>query len=53
MAIRAYTIDFGGNILARIEIEEGKLTVTNAMDGWGNALPLENITIMEEPTPNL
>jgi len=48
--MKTYTIDFGGNVLAQITIEDNIPTVTNCMNGYGIAVPIENITITEVPS---
>lgn len=45
--MKTYIIDFGGNILAKITIEEDIPTVNNCMNGYGSPVPIENITITE------
>lgn len=40
-----YDVDFGGNVMARIKIVDNKIEVTNAMNGYGNGIPLSEITI--------
>lgn len=43
-----YEIDFGGNVLAGIEITNDKLTVIGAMNGWGNGISKDDIIITEK-----
>lgn len=40
-----YEIDFGGHLLAVIEVNCDKINVLSAMDGWGNPVPQNNIAI--------
>lgn len=47
--MKTYTINFGGHVLAQIVITDDKPTVINCMDGYGSAMPIENILIQEEP----
>ena len=44
-------IDFNGNVMARIEIHGSILSVTAAMDGHGNGIDLERISIKEVIKP--
>ena len=39
-------IDFGGNVKARIKICDDKVIVTDSMNGYGDAIPPENIDIV-------
>ena len=45
---KKYEIDFGGNVLAGIEITNDKPTVIGAMNGWGNGISKDDITITEK-----
>lgn len=46
--IKKYEIDFGGNVLAGLEITNNELTVIGAMNGWGNGISKDDITITEK-----
>lgn len=39
-----YDIDFGGNVMAGIEVE-GQINIVGAMDGYGNGISLDKIII--------
>lgn len=45
---KKYEIDFAGNVLAGIEITNNKPTVIGAMNGWGNGISKDEITITEK-----
>lgn len=45
---KKYEIDFGGDVLAGIEITNDKPTVIGAMNGWGNGISTDKITINEK-----
>lgn len=45
---KKYEIDFGGNVLAGLEIINNKPTVIGAMNGWGNGISKDKITITEK-----
>lgn len=48
---KQYDIDFGGNILARIEIKDGVPTVLMCIDGYGYKVEKIIVTEVEkEPT---
>jgi len=40
-----YTIDFGGNVKAKIEVHDNSITVLNAMNGYGDNISLDEIDI--------
>ena len=44
---KKYEIDFGGNVLAGLEISNNEPTVIGAMNGWGNGISKDDITITE------
>lgn len=46
--IKKYEIDFGGNVLAGLEITNNEPTVIGAMNGWGNGISKDDITITEK-----
>ena len=48
LPIRKYEIDFGGNVLAGIEITNNEPIVLGAMNGWGNGISKDEITITEK-----
>jgi len=41
----SYSIDFGGDCKAKIQITNGEPKVEAAMNGWGNGISLSDITI--------
>ena len=43
--VEIFDIDFGGNCMARMEIKNGKFKFTDAMNGGGFPIPIENIKI--------
>lgn len=43
--MKEYEIDFAGNVKCIIQIINNIPTVIKAMDGWGNAISTEDITI--------
>lgn len=45
-----YTVDFAGNVKAEIEVKNNTITVTNAMDGYGNPIDVKNIKIIKDET---
>ena len=45
---KKYEIDFGGNVLAGLEITNNEPTVIGAMNGWGNGISKDDITISEK-----
>lgn len=45
---KKYEIDFGGNVLAGLEITDNEPTVIGAMNGWGNGISKNDITITEK-----
>jgi hypothetical protein len=48
LPIKKYEIDFGGNVLAGLEINNNEPTVIGAMNGWGNGISKDEITITEK-----
>lgn len=45
---KKYEIDFGGNVLAGLEITNNEPKVIGAMNGWGNGISKDEITITEK-----
>lgn len=45
LPIKKYEIDFGGNVLAGLEITNNEPNVIGAMNGWGNIISKDEITI--------
>lgn len=45
--MKTFEIDFGGNVLAKIVIEDNNATVIACIDGWGHAVDLDRIKIKE------
>ena len=43
--VEIFDIDFGGNCMARMEIQNGKFKFTNAMNGGGYPIAIEDIKI--------
>lgn len=48
LLIKKYEIDFGGNVLAGLEITNNEPTVIGAMNGWGDGISKDDITITEK-----
>lgn len=48
LPIKKYEIDFGGNVLAGLEITNNEPNVIGAMNGWGNGISKDEITITEK-----
>ena len=46
-AVKEFQIDFGGNVLSKITVNDSKINVLLAMDGYGNAIPLDSIIVTE------
>ena len=42
-----YEVDFDGNIKAKIRVTGNGIEVIEAMDGWGNAVPLNLVNIVK------
>ena len=40
-----YTITFGGDLKAEVEVTDGEIKVLRAVNGWGYPVPAENIKI--------
>ena len=38
-----FEVDFGGHLKARMIIEDGKLKVTDAMNGWGDSVDVSTV----------
>jgi len=38
-----FEIDFGGHLKAQMIIEDGKLKVTDAMNGWGDPVDISTV----------
>ena len=38
-----FEVDFGGHLKARMIIEDGKLRVTDAMNGWGDPVDVSTV----------
>ena len=45
-----YTITFGGDFKAEVEVTDGGIKVLRAVNGWGNPVPTENIRIKNSET---
>ena len=43
-----YEIDFGGDVLAGLEITNNEPKIIGAMNGWGNGISKDKITITEK-----
>lgn len=48
LSTKEYEIDFGGNVLARLQITNNEPTIIGAMNGWGNNISKDDITIIEK-----
>jgi len=42
-----FEIDFDGHILCKITVTENGIIVDAAINGYGNSVPVENITVTE------
>lgn len=45
---KKYEIDFGGNALAGLEITNNEPKIIGAINGWGNGISKDEITITEK-----
>ena len=45
LQVDIFDIDFGGNVMARMEIKNGKFKFTDAMNGGGYSIAIEDIKI--------
>ena len=45
LQVDIFDIDFGGNVMVRMEIKDGKFRFTNAMNGGGYPIAIEDIKI--------
>ena len=45
---KKYEIDFGGDVLAGLEITKNEPKITGAINGWGNGISKDDITITEK-----
>ena len=46
--IKRFEIDFAGNVLTLIEIQNDVPKLIGAMDGWGNGIQLDKCSITEK-----
>ena len=46
MRDKEFDIDFGGNVMARIKADSN-IQIIAAMNGYGNGIPLDEISIKE------
>lgn len=42
-----YLIDFGNHLRCKLKIDNGKIKVEGAINGWGNSVPLDEIIVTE------
>lgn len=45
--MKTFEIDFGGNVLAKIVIENNEPKVVACINGWGHSVDIEKINIKE------
>jgi len=48
LTVKEWEIDFGGDVLAGLEITNNEPKIIGAMNGWGNGIDKEAITITEK-----
>jgi len=48
LSTKKYKIDFGGDFLAGLEITNNEPKIIGAMNGWGNGISKDEITITEK-----
>lgn len=46
---KEYRVEFGNHLACGINVNQGVLTVTGAIDGWGNGVPSDEISIKLNP----
>jgi len=47
LPIKKYKIDFGGNVKTDIKVINNEITITGAMNGWGDGISESDIIITE------
>ena len=47
--VKLYHVDFNGNVAVLLRVEDNKVSIVNAMDGYGNPIDIEKIKVEEEP----
>lgn len=47
LTVKEWEIDFGGDVLAGLEINNNEPKIIGAMNGWGDGVPLEQVVILE------
>lgn len=45
--IKRYDINFDGNVLAGIEVENSEISIYGAVNGWGNTIDINKCIIAE------
>jgi len=45
--MKTFEIDFGGNVLAKIVIEDNEPKVVACISGWGHFVDVENIVVKQ------
>ena len=45
LAVVILKVDFGGHLKAQMIIEDGKLKVTAAMNGWGDPVDVSTVKV--------
>jgi len=48
LTVKEWEIDFGGDVLAGLEITNNEPKIIGAMNGWGNGIDKEAITITQK-----
>jgi len=43
--MKTFEIDFGGNVLAKIVIEDNEPKVVACINGWGYSIDIKNIVV--------
>jgi len=45
--MKTFEIDFGGNVLAKIVVEDNELKVVACINGWGDSIDIVNVAVKE------
>lgn len=48
LTVKEWEIDFGGDVLAGLEITNNEPKIIGAMNGWGNAISKDDIKITQK-----
>ena len=47
LAVRCYQIDFGNHLRCKIKVNDNRIEVEGAINGWGDGVPLSEVVIIE------